>query len=196
MSEHRFDPTDYYRFDLAHGTLGIAGQDGGAVVVPFGAIDRPLATEAGAAATAVLASAFGGWIGIRLRERLSGEEDPVEVSPERFLSELNGLLTLHGLGRWFLETHGDVLLIRAAVPSMVPGRRGQLIEAFFSALLGSFLSKDVRCVSLDDGEFPCILVGGAGVFRRVEGWMEQGWAPEAIAARLQHDLRAARESRP
>jgi hypothetical protein len=192
MADDRFDPAGYLAFDLAHGTIGAARAGTPAVVVPREALVA-LSEEPGMLGFAALARAIGRWIAAALRERLGGAAAAHGAAPEAFLTALNGVLAVHGLGRLALETYGDVLLVRVESSPLAgpPGER--FFEELLASLLGDFLGRPVQCLALPDADEPCILVGGPQAVRRAGDWRKEGASPEAIAARLHRESRAARK---
>jgi hypothetical protein len=192
MSDDRFDPSGYLVFDLARGRA-VVPQDAGALVLPTEILER-LAAESDAGMPGRLARALGEWLGGRLRARLAGGgADPVAASPEAFLSELNGLLAMHGLGRATIETYGDAMLLRPAPTVFAKSGAGAFLEALFGGVFGAYLGHDTPCLALEAPGGPCVLIASPAAIRRATQLRTAGVAPETIATRLHQEARALRE---
>jgi len=191
MAETRFDPSGYLTFDLARGRIA-APSGGGLVALPAEHLAK-LAGDADSGALGRLGKSIGEWFAGRLRERLASAGDPTAVPPETFLSELNGLLAVHGFGRAAIESYGDAVLLRVGAAVLAGPEGVAFYEAFFAGLFGAFLDQTVHCLAIDTPESRTVLVGSPPAIRRAAQLRTAGVAPETIATRLHQESRAARK---
>ncbi len=184
-----FDPGGFLTFDLARGTIRTAGSDSPALVVPATVVAGLATAPTSGEALGVLARALGESIGTALRKGPATSGDPLGASPEAFLTHLNGLLAVHGLGRLSIETFGDVLLVRAKETPLGEPAGATFLESLAAGILGAFLGEEVRCLSVGDAGKPAVLVASAGAIDLAAGWKRTGATAEEIAARLCRETR-------
>lgn len=192
MSNDRFNPAEYFTFDLTRGRA--ATDRTGVLVLPVELLGR-LAGEADAGALERLARGFGEWMGGRVRDRLAAAgADPLSAAPETFLNELNGLLALHGLGRAVLESFGEVLVVRLDGDLLSGVHGAAFFEALLSGVFTTFLGQDAACLAMETPGGRCLLVANPAAIRRAAQLRAAGVAPETIATRLYQEARTAREA--
>ncbi|MDP9148596.1 MAG: hypothetical protein M3O36_01440, partial [Myxococcota bacterium] len=107
MAAVSFDPTHAVRFDLPHGTVRAAGDDGPLLLVPAAALNA-LARSAPPEAVEALGLEMGSALGRRTASRMV---DAQGASVEAFVTELAGQAALCGLGVLGVERWGRALVV-------------------------------------------------------------------------------------
>jgi hypothetical protein len=176
-----FDPRARVRFDLLKGSVSTAGER--VVLLPVAALEEVVKAGGETAGTAV-GLMFGTSCGRRVAARLGGVAQVNAAALEAIIYELNGEISLSGLGSLSLERWGKamVLVVEGAAASS-----DRLISATIEGALLTATGRDVGCVALsrDEAERVRVLVTSRSNADRVREWLAGGIPWGDALARLQ-----------
>ena len=172
----RFDPADFFRFDLEGGAVRTRG--GARVVVLAAEAVGPLVAAAVARGDLTAMRRFGRQVGGQVADSLGAS--PAEAPADVVLGHLRPLFALFGWGALRAERWGDALVMKVDDPPQLDEERLAL-----AALLGGALSaasgRDVACVPLPEEGF---LVVAPDVAEQVWRWAHEGVGLLDILGRL------------
>ena len=172
MSEARFEPRGYLRFDLGAGRIATR-DDRRHLVVPAEIVEA-------AGAEGTLAEAARSW-GREQGKALAGlvPGHVLDEPPESFMTSLAHLLATLGWGRCELESWGGVLFAVVAEAPAGAGAAilGELLAGAFEAVAG----ESIECVPMEDDRFLLLGAEGAG---EVRGWVGAGARAGEVVTRM------------
>jgi len=173
MTEARFEPRGYLRFDLASGRLATR-DDRRHLVIPAEVLEAAGSAEG-------LAEAARSWGKAQGKTLASfGGGDALEAPPEQFLTDLAHLLATLGWGRCELETWGDVLF--AVVGDAPSGGGARVLGALLAGVFEAVGGQRFECIPMAEGRF--LLCGAEGA-DAIRGWVEAGARPGEVVSRMQ-----------
>lgn len=172
MSEPRFDPRGYLRFDLAAGLLA-SRDDRRHLVLPASVLEA-------ADDEAALAEASRQWGEEQGRALvdLSGGASLGEA-PEPFLTDLAALLATLGWGRCELEAWGGVLFVVVEDPPA--GAAAKVLAGLLAGVFDAVSGERFACVPMQEGRFLLLAEDGVAPVRR---WVEAGARPGEVVSRM------------
>jgi hypothetical protein len=176
-----FDPTRAVRFDLSKGCISTANER--AVLLPVAALEE-VVKAGGETAGAAVGLVLGTSCGRRVAARLGGVTQVNEAAIEAIIYELNGEISLTGLGSLSLERWGRamVLVLEGAAASS-----DRMISATIEGALFAATGREVGCVALsrDQNERVRVLVASRANADRVRTWLAAGVSWADALGRLQ-----------
>jgi hypothetical protein len=176
-----FDPTRAVRFELSKGSIFTAGER--VVLLPAAALEE-IVKAGGETAGAAVGLMVGAACGRRVAARLGGVAQVNAAALEAIIYELNGEISLTGLGSLSLERWGRamVLVIEGAAASS-----DRMVSATIEGALHAATGRDVGCVALSRGEDEKVrvLVTNRPNADRVREWLAGGVTWGDALARLQ-----------
>ena len=172
MTKSAFDATDFFRFDLANGS--IKSREGEQLaLVPVDLLDALAPGEQ----TTRRAAAFGKTHGERFGEIVAGLAEPPGV--EVLADYLGGLTAVFGLGRLAVEIRGDAILFR-----LTSGREmSDGVVTLLTGFLAGFMSEiepetnfeTLHMQANDDGDL--FWAGNPKAIDQVKDWLADGVKP-------------------
>ncbi|MFH1436167.1 MAG: hypothetical protein ABIJ56_10670 [Pseudomonadota bacterium] len=112
MPEIKINPDDYFTFKFQEGKIAYTAGEESAFVIPAEALSEfaNLLEREPSNVLYTLGLCVGRHFGRSLSAMYGDQGLDADASPEDFLNNINGILSLHGYGLVSLETWGDVLL--------------------------------------------------------------------------------------
>ena len=176
MPDIRFDPADYYHFDLARGA--VQTRSGKRVVLLTDEVAAPLLELAVQTGDLTAIRELGTELGQQVMQALGESSD--RLPPETVVDHIAILLGLFGWGKLQLERWGPAVVVRIDdLPIMDSEHLGA--AALLGGLLSKLLDAEVACVPLRG---PTFLVVDPSVAERVWTWSQQGADLTSILGRL------------
>jgi hypothetical protein len=189
----KIDPEKYFNFDFSTGKIAYSENPGHAIIVPVEALRefaRVQTSEEPHKSFYNLGVCVGRYFGdtlSRLHDRRSMEDD---VSPEDFINNLNGLMSLHGLGLVAMETWGDVLIFEWEILVETSLMTSDFQEGVLAGILKEFSRKEFEVATVENGSRKKgkFLAGNAQMIKSARQWVEEGAGTGEIVARLKKGL--------
>ena len=177
MSQPQFDPTGFFQFDLARGS--VTTQNGARVLVLSEKVLAPLIATAvrGGDLTAVreLGNQFGAYVASTLGQPAT------QLPPEVVMAHAGSVMALYGWGRVQLERWGDALALDVEhIPPL--DSENLAVAALLGGMFSTFSGSEVACVPVAASRR--YLVVDSAVAERVWTWAKNGDGLGAIVSRL------------
>lgn len=175
MTEARFEPRGYLRFDLAKGLVE-ARDRGRHLVVPA----EVLAAAGSEEGLVEAARRWGRELGKALADL--ADEDALSETPERLVTDLAHLLATLGFGRCELESWGGVLF--AVVDGAPTGAGRDVLAGLLAGVFQAMASERFECVPVQDEAGTRFLLCGAEGIDLIKGWVSSGARPGEVVQRM------------
>jgi len=189
----KIDPEKYFKFDFSTGKIAYAENPGRAIIVPVEALRefaKVQASDEPHKSFYNLGICVGRYFGEILSKLYNhrGMED--DIRPEEFLNDLNGLLSLHGLGLMTMETWGEVLLFDWEILVESNLMTSDFQEGVLAGTLREFSRKEFEVATVENGSRKRgkFLAGNTQMVKCARQWVEEGAGTGEIVVRLKNGL--------
>jgi len=176
MAIPAFDPGDFFRIDLAHGSVSTRG--GQRVLVLSDTVVAPLVSAAVQNGDLTALRELGRVVGTHAESSLGGNAR--HASPEDVLAHARTALALFGWGHLEFERWGQALATRLTdLPELDEDHLG--VAALLGGLVSALADAEVACVPVGEGRF---LVVDPTVAEQVWTWSREGADLSTLVAHL------------
>jgi hypothetical protein len=177
MTEPSFDPSGFFQFDLANGSVSAHG--GPRVLMLSESVLAPLVRMAVEQNDLTSVRGLGSELGTLVGRSLGGQ--PGARSAIEVIGHAGGILSLFGWGRLRLEQWGDALVLH--VEGLPPLDEDNLaVAALLGGMFSGLCSTEVACVPI--GMTARYMMVDPEIAEQVWTWAKEGSGVAAIVDRL------------
>lgn len=177
MADAQFDPSGFFKFDMARGSVRSKG--GGRLLLLAEDVLAPLIVTAVNNGDLTAVRAMGSQLGMMVAQSLPGTA--ANLPPAVVMGHAANVVSLFGWGRLKLERWGDALVIE--VDGLPPLDEDNLaVAALLGGLFSTLCKVEVACVPL--AQSTKYLVVDPSIAEQIWAWSKGGESLSTIAGRL------------